>query len=70
MTSVGEQNYHRKMFLWYEDYFRLFIFQKQSTQEAFFFPSPLTAYKQLDRGLPPRKELSPEVSKTNMSWAQ
>ena len=50
-----------------EDYFRLIIFKKQKTQEVLPVTSPLTAYKNLDKGPVPGKQLSPQISAKNIS---
>lgn len=42
--TVGEENLpSQNVSLWHEDYFRLFVFKKQKTQEDFPCTSPLTA---------------------------
>ena len=44
MYYVGEQNLPpQNVSLWHEDYFRLIIFKKQKTQEAFLVTSPVAA---------------------------
>ena len=45
-----------------EDYFRLIIFKKQKTQEVLPVTSPLTAYKNLDKGSGLGRELSTQRS--------
>lgn len=59
--SEGEQNIWLQNAIWHVDYFELKAIKTQHTQEN-LLPSPLTIWKNLDRGPGPERELFPKIT--------